>query len=111
MSAMVVGIRVQRSWYPNSAPACEYVRIPPGSLSTLAMIKPGPRTARNATILALASANIDFLRVAIECMKADGSLYFRLVVFPLNGGFQLYEIANAERKTLKRKAPSSCTHR
>src|SRR3954462_1962844 len=58
--------------------------MPPGSLSTLAVIKPGPRTARNATILALASANMDLLRGAVGCMKADGSFYFRLVVFPLN---------------------------
>src|SRR3954470_19495618 len=48
MRATVVGISVQSSPYPNLAPACEYVRMPPGSLSTLAVMNPGPITAANA---------------------------------------------------------------
>jgi hypothetical protein len=48
ISAIVVGISVHSSPYPNFAPACQYVRIPPGSLSTLAVMKPGPSTARKA---------------------------------------------------------------
>src|SRR5215472_12175233 len=47
--AMVVGMSVQSSAYPNFAPACEYVKIPPGSLSTLAVMNPGPKTAKNAS--------------------------------------------------------------
>jgi hypothetical protein len=50
INAIVVGISVHRSTYPSFAPACEYVRMPPGSLSTLAVMKPGPNTARNASI-------------------------------------------------------------
>src|SRR5215471_20781154 len=47
--AMGVGMSGQSSAYPNFAPACEYVKIPPGSLSTLAVINPGPKTAKNAS--------------------------------------------------------------
>src|SRR3954451_25227094 len=71
--------------------------MPPGSLSTLAVIKPGPRTPKKAIILALASANIDLRRVTVGCMKADGSFYSRLLVFRLNE----YEWAESQvRQTL-----------
>src|SRR6516162_10300479 len=45
-----MGIIVHSSVYPNWAPAWEYVRIPPESLSTLAVMNPGPRTAKNSSI-------------------------------------------------------------
>src|SRR6185312_6716219 len=50
ISASVVGMIVHSSRWPNCAPAAEYVQMPFGSLSTFAVIKPGPNTARNSRI-------------------------------------------------------------
>src|SRR6266404_848910 len=44
-SAMVIGISDHSSAYPYFAPACVYTEIPPASLSTLEVIRPGPITA------------------------------------------------------------------
>ena len=46
ISATVMGIMVQSSMWPNWAPAAEYVQMPPASLSTFAVMKPGPTTAK-----------------------------------------------------------------
>src|SRR5947209_842715 len=48
--AMVIGMRLQRSLYPNWAPADEYTQMPPASLSTFAVIKPGPMTASRSRV-------------------------------------------------------------
>jgi hypothetical protein len=48
-----MGMSVHRSAYPNRAPAIEYVAIPPASLSTEAVMIPGPRTDRNSRIFFL----------------------------------------------------------
>jgi len=40
---MVIGNSVHSGRYPHRAPAWEYVMIPPASLSTTAVINPGPR--------------------------------------------------------------------
>ena len=45
-SSRVIGSSVQSGRYPNCAPAAEYVKMPPASLSTTAVIKPGPMTAK-----------------------------------------------------------------
>src|SRR5215472_18781402 len=50
ISKSVIGSNVHSGKYPQRAPACEYVRIPPASLSTMAVMKPGPRTPRNVMI-------------------------------------------------------------
>src|SRR4051812_20995354 len=44
---MPMGISDQRRRYPNRAPATEYVEMLPASLSTVEVMRPGPRTARN----------------------------------------------------------------
>jgi hypothetical protein len=51
--AIMMGIRVQSSVYPKWAPALEYVATPPASLSTDAVMIPGPRTARKSRSLFL----------------------------------------------------------
>src|SRR5689334_12689507 len=48
MSATVTGISVHNSVWPNCAPAAEYVKMPLASLSTLAVMNPGPTTAKNS---------------------------------------------------------------
>jgi hypothetical protein len=50
ISDIVIGIIVHNSRCPNCAPAAEYVHMPPASLSTLAVMNPGPTTAKNSTI-------------------------------------------------------------
>src|SRR5262245_61350227 len=50
ISATVMGIMVHKSMWPNCAPAAEYVKMPPASLSTFAVMKPGPTTAKNSRI-------------------------------------------------------------
>src|ERR1043166_4845592 len=47
---IVIGIRTQRSWYPNSAPTEAKVAMPPASFPALAVIIPGPRIARYGRI-------------------------------------------------------------
>jgi len=47
-----MGIRDQTSLSPNSAPAREYVVIPPASLSTFEVMMPGPmRIKKSPTVL------------------------------------------------------------
>ena len=55
ISATVIGTSVHRSAYPKCAPAIEYVAIPPASLSTDAVMIPGPRTDRNSRIFFLSN--------------------------------------------------------
>ncbi len=50
INASVVGIMVHSSKCPNCAPADEYVQMPPASLSTFAVMIPGPTTAKNSRI-------------------------------------------------------------
>src|ERR1700690_2369009 len=50
ISATVIGIMVHSNVWPNCAPAAEYVKMPPASLSTFAVMNPGPTTAKNSRI-------------------------------------------------------------
>src|SRR5258705_7558494 len=70
MRAMVIGIIVHKSMWPNCAPAWEYVRMPPASLSTFAVIKPGPTTEKNSRIWV-------FQRLR-NCMRAVHGMKFTL---------------------------------
>src|SRR3954468_24383922 len=45
---MPIGINDQSSRYPKRAPATEYVEMPPASLSTVDVIRPGPSTAKKS---------------------------------------------------------------
>jgi hypothetical protein len=50
INSSVMGISVHSGRYPYFAPACEYVRMPPESLSTLAVMSPGPMTEKKIAI-------------------------------------------------------------
>src|SRR5438874_1999433 len=47
---MVTGTSVHSNMCPNCAPADEYVKMPLASLSTFAVMNPGPTTAKNSRI-------------------------------------------------------------
>src|SRR5689334_22003851 len=65
ISATVIGIMVHSSEYPNWAPACEYVKMPPASLSTFAVMNPGPTTARNNATRVRHSLRSSFIASAV----------------------------------------------
>ena len=66
MRAIVIGIIVQSSEYPNCAPAWEYVKMPPASLSTLAVMNPGPMTASRSSSRAFQCFSVE------KSMASDG---------------------------------------
>ena len=50
ISSSVIGSSVHSGRYPYLAPACEYVKMPPASLSTTAVMKPGPMTEKKTAM-------------------------------------------------------------
>ncbi len=58
--ATVIGKKIHSVVRPKCAPACEYVVMPPASLSTLAVMIPGPIMERKITIRAHVGLTRDF---------------------------------------------------
>jgi len=54
----MIGIKAQSKLYPKLAPQTEYVVMPPASLSTFAVIIPGPIMARNIKKLLQKTLNL-----------------------------------------------------
>ena len=64
---IVIGMKIHNTVNPKCAPACEYVVMPPASLSTFAVINPGPMIETNNKNLVHAG---EALRVHLEIREA-----------------------------------------